>query len=125
MGALAGLGAGGAVGGIVGTLGLGIPEYEAKRYEGAVKEGGIHSSPSTVIPQSRSRKLCSEEIYSTSENCAGVSSRAVANTFSPSGRTRIAAARSAQRKCHKKKHYLEKRKPARQQTSKLKEQYRS
>ena len=72
MGALAGLGAGGAVGGIVGTLGLGIPEYEAKRYEGAVKEGGIHSSPSTVIPQSRSRKLCSEEIYSTSENCAGV-----------------------------------------------------
>ena len=41
MGALAGLGAGGAVGGIVGALvGMGIPEYEAKRYEGAVKDGG-------------------------------------------------------------------------------------
>ena len=41
MGTLAGLGVGGAVGGIVGALvGLGIPEYEAKRYEGAVKDGG-------------------------------------------------------------------------------------
>jgi hypothetical protein len=42
MGALAGLGAGGAVGGLVGALvGTGIPEYEAKRYEGRVKDGGI------------------------------------------------------------------------------------
>lgn len=39
--ALAGLGAGGAVGGIAGALaGFGIPEYEAKRYEGRVKTGG-------------------------------------------------------------------------------------
>ena len=42
MAALAGVGAGGAIGGIAGALiGLGIPEYEAKRYEGRVKEGGI------------------------------------------------------------------------------------
>jgi hypothetical protein len=42
MGALAGAGALGAVGGIVGALvGMGIPEYEAKRYEGRIKEGGI------------------------------------------------------------------------------------
>jgi hypothetical protein len=42
MGLLAGVGAGGAVGGIAGSLiGLGIPEYEAKRYEGRVKSGGI------------------------------------------------------------------------------------
>jgi len=42
MGLLAGAGAGGAVGGIAGALiGLGIPEYEAKRYEGRVKSGGI------------------------------------------------------------------------------------
>lgn len=39
---LAGIGAGGAVGGIAGALiGMGIPEYEAKRYEGRVKSGGI------------------------------------------------------------------------------------
>jgi hypothetical protein len=39
---LAGIGAGGTVGGITGALvGLGIPEYEAKRYEGRVKKGGI------------------------------------------------------------------------------------
>jgi hypothetical protein len=33
---------GGAVGGLTGALiGMGIPEYEAKRYEGRVKDGGI------------------------------------------------------------------------------------
>ena len=42
MGALAGLGVGGAVGGFTGALiGMGIPEYEAKRYEGRLKKGGI------------------------------------------------------------------------------------
>jgi Protein of unknown function (DUF3341) len=42
MAALAGVGAGGVVGGIAGALiGMGIPEYEAKRYEGRVKKGGI------------------------------------------------------------------------------------
>src|SRR5580700_9382434 len=40
--ALAAAGALGTVGGIVGALvGMGIPEYEAKRYEGRVKHGGI------------------------------------------------------------------------------------
>jgi hypothetical protein len=40
--ALAGVGAGGVVGGITGSLiGFGIPEYEAKRYEGRIKSGGI------------------------------------------------------------------------------------
>jgi len=40
--ALTGVGVGGAIGGIAGALvGMGIPEYEAKRYEGRVKEGGI------------------------------------------------------------------------------------
>jgi hypothetical protein len=42
MAALAGAGAGGVVGGLTGALvGMGIPEYEAKRYEGRVKKGGI------------------------------------------------------------------------------------
>jgi len=42
MAALAGVGAGGLAGGIAGALiGMGIPEYEANRYEGRIKEGGI------------------------------------------------------------------------------------
>jgi hypothetical protein len=40
--AFAGAGAGGAAGGVAGALiGLSIPEYEAKRYEGRVRNGGI------------------------------------------------------------------------------------
>jgi len=40
--ALSGAAVGGTVGGITGALvGLGIPEYEAKRYEGKLKEGNI------------------------------------------------------------------------------------
>ncbi len=40
--ALAGAGLGGAFGGVAGALvGMGIPEYEAKRYEDYVKDGGM------------------------------------------------------------------------------------
>jgi hypothetical protein len=42
MATLAGSGVGGAIGGITGALvGLGIPEYEAKQYEGRIQKGGI------------------------------------------------------------------------------------
>jgi hypothetical protein len=42
MAALAAASVGGAVGGLTGALiGMGIPEYEAKRYDGRVKDGGI------------------------------------------------------------------------------------
>lgn len=42
MSALAGVGMGGAVGGLSGALvGLGFPEYEAKRYEEFIHDGGI------------------------------------------------------------------------------------
>jgi len=42
MAGLAGLGLGSTVGGIAGALiGMGLPEYEAKRYEGHVQNGGI------------------------------------------------------------------------------------
>jgi hypothetical protein len=42
MAALAGAGAVGAAGAVTGSLiGMGIPEFEAKRYEGRVKDGGI------------------------------------------------------------------------------------
>ena len=41
MGALAGLGAGSVIGGLAGALtGMGVPEYEAKRYEGRIRSGG-------------------------------------------------------------------------------------
>jgi hypothetical protein len=58
MGALAGVGLGGAVGGLVGALvGLGMPEYEAKRYEGRIKEGGIllsvHCDDSNWVKRSK------------------------------------------------------------------------
>jgi len=42
MGMLGGIGVGTAIGGVTGALiGLGIPEYEAKRYEGRIRRGGI------------------------------------------------------------------------------------
>lgn len=42
MAALSGAAVGGTVGGVAGALiGLGIPEFEAKRYEGRVKNGNI------------------------------------------------------------------------------------
>jgi len=42
MGMMAGMGAGVTVGGVTGALvGSGMPEYEAKRYEGRVRKGGI------------------------------------------------------------------------------------
>src|SRR6478735_12335981 len=42
MAALGGAAAGAAAGGLTGALvGLGMPEYEAKRYEGKIKSGGI------------------------------------------------------------------------------------
>jgi hypothetical protein len=56
---LAGLGVGGAVGGLVGALvGLGIPEYEAKLYDGRVKDGevllSIHCARCEEIANARS-----------------------------------------------------------------------
>jgi hypothetical protein len=74
MAALAGAGVGGAVGGIAGALiGMGIPEYEAKRYEGRVKKGGIllsvHSDNSDWT--TRAKKILeqtgAEDISSTGE----------------------------------------------------------
>jgi hypothetical protein len=39
---MSGIGVGGALGGMIGALtGLGVPEYEAKRYEGRIRKGGI------------------------------------------------------------------------------------
>ncbi len=59
MAALSGAAAGGAVGGLAGALvGLGIPEYEAKQYEGKVKNGNILISVHT--DDSRQRQMAKE-----------------------------------------------------------------
>ena len=60
MGLLAGVGAGGALGAIIGALaGLGIPEYEAKRYDGRTKHGSIllsvHCDSSDWVKRAKER----------------------------------------------------------------------
>src|SRR5436309_220079 len=74
MAALAGAGVGGAVGGLTGALiGMGIPEYEAKRYEGRVKEGGIllsvHSDNSDETKRAKQvlERTGAQDISSTGE----------------------------------------------------------
>jgi hypothetical protein len=58
MASLAGLSVGGAVGGFVGALiGIGVPEFEAKLYDGRVKDGGVlvavHCESSEGISKAR------------------------------------------------------------------------
>jgi hypothetical protein len=74
MAALAGAGVGGAVGGLTGALvGMGIPEYEAKRYEGRVKDGGIllsvHSDNSDETKRAKEilQQTGAQDISSTGE----------------------------------------------------------
>jgi hypothetical protein len=56
MAALAGAAGGAAAGGLTGALiGMGIPEYEAKRYEGKVKDGNILLSIHTEDGEERDR----------------------------------------------------------------------
>jgi hypothetical protein len=64
MAALGGAALGGAVGGITGALiGLGIPEYEAKRYEGKVKNGNILIS---VHTENSGQVKAAKEIFTAS-----------------------------------------------------------
>ena len=61
MGALGGAAVGGATGGIIGALvGMGIPEYEAKRYDGKIRGGNILIS---VHTNDSERQDVVEEIY--------------------------------------------------------------
>jgi hypothetical protein len=56
MAALSGAAAGAVLGGLTGALiGLGIPEYEAKRYEGKVKAGNVLISVHTENRDERAR----------------------------------------------------------------------
>ena len=56
MAALSGAAAGAALGGVTGALiGMGIPEYEAERYEGKLKEGNLLISIHTDDSNERDR----------------------------------------------------------------------
>lgn len=83
MAALAGAGVGGTVGGITGALiGMGIPEFEAKRYEGVVKDGGIlvsvHSDSSDETKRAKEilEKAGGRDISSAGESSTNVVKRA-------------------------------------------------
>src|SRR5215211_5661240 len=80
--ALGGAAVGAAVGGIAGALvGMGIPEYEAKRYEGKIKEGNILISVHTENHQEAKRakeifeQAGAHDISATSE--AGVKGKSM------------------------------------------------
>jgi hypothetical protein len=86
MAALAGAAGGAAAGGLTGALiGLGIPEYEAKRYEGKVKDGNIllsvHAKDSTA--RERAKKILeaggAEDISYTGEASVPKEQRATDN----------------------------------------------
>ncbi|MDQ6630458.1 MAG: DUF3341 domain-containing protein [Verrucomicrobiota bacterium] len=77
MAALGGVAVGATVGGIAGALvGMGIPEYEAKRYEGKIKAGNIlisvHAENSSETKQAKEifEQAGAQDISATSE--AGV-----------------------------------------------------
>ncbi len=75
MAALAGMAVGGAVGGVTGALiGFGIPEFEAKKYEGRLKSGGIlfsvHCDTSDQIKRAKAivEQTGGEDVSSTGES---------------------------------------------------------
>jgi len=79
MGALGGAAIGGAAGGLTGALvGLGIPEYEAKRYEGKIKGGSalisVHAESSDELSKAKNifEQAHAEDISSTSESGVSV-----------------------------------------------------
>jgi hypothetical protein len=80
MAALGGAAVGGAAGGLVGALvGLGIPEYEAKRYEGKIRGGNVlvsvHSESSDETKRAKAifERAGAEDIATAGE--AGVSDK--------------------------------------------------
>ncbi len=77
MAALGGAAVGGATGGIIGALvGMGIPEYEAKLYDGKIRGGNalisVHTENSDQVKTAKEiyRQAGAEDIKSTSEATA-------------------------------------------------------
>lgn len=88
MAGLAGLGVGGAVGGVTGALiGAGIPEFEAKRYEGRLQKGGIllsvHCDTSEEIKRAKDvlKATGAEDVTSTGEASADRDAKAARTTY--------------------------------------------
>jgi|SRR5271165_702489 len=77
MAVLSGVGVGGALGGVIGALtGFGIPEYEAKRFEGRIRKGGIllsvHCDNSDWVKRAKSvlEQTGAEDISAAGESSA-------------------------------------------------------
>src|ERR1700730_7441867 len=90
MAALSGGAIGAGVGGLTGALvGLGIPEYEAKRYEGKVKEGGIlisvHSENNDETNRAKDifKEADAHDTSSTGEAHSDVTAQDVSDTGDP------------------------------------------
>jgi hypothetical protein len=74
MAMLGGIGVGSVLGGITGALvGMGTPEYEAKRYEGRIRKGGIllsvHCDDSDWVKSARAilDQTGAEDVSATTE----------------------------------------------------------
>jgi len=74
MAALGGAAVGGAAGGVIGALvGMGIPEYEAKLYDGKIRDGNVlisvHTDSSDEVKAAKEiyERAGAEDIKSTSE----------------------------------------------------------
>ena len=98
--ALAGAGAVGTLGGIIGGMvGLGIPEYEAKRYEGRIREGGVllsvHCDDSHWVKRAKDvlKQTGAQDIGSAAEKAGDF-----ANADKPAPRVRTAARRNSPRR---------------------------
>jgi hypothetical protein len=77
MAALGGAAVGGATGGVIGGLvGMGIPEYEAKLYDGKIRGGNalisVHTENSDQVSAAKDifKRAGAEDIHSTSEASA-------------------------------------------------------
>jgi hypothetical protein len=81
---LAGIGVGGALGGFTGVLiGVGIPEYEAKKYEGRLLEGGIllavHCETAEELQRAKQQlEVTGAEDISSSSETSGTETKSAA-----------------------------------------------
>lgn len=94
MSVLAGVGVGGAAGGVTGALiGMGIPEYEAKRYDGYIQRGGIllsvHAESSDEITRAEKclERTGAADVSSTRESKSDWPSTQASRNASATGAT--------------------------------------